>query len=353
MTKIEARQKETAIDNFYFHISSEIKVNQDDLRSKFRNLNYNKLKELLFDIMLGNSNTKSNTLRKLKIPIIDKFKETRELKEDVKKALNLQDITEFGLNDTHYLKFKDKNGNITIVRNLGDDAKVLFSDILNNTDLVNSKDSKQNTSDIFKFLKNKKFIEVSLTNSENIDEKNTSKHKKRVLDILKEKVKDRPISISSDEDLYVINGNTSNEDIIFKGTYENGHYNVKPLIQKGYDVKDDDKSKQGNSNANIEVPNDIVIELDNNKEISNIIEGGLNLNLVDDQIKNIVEKNINEKNHKYKNLPNLTAIIMTVIALKRKKREEKHSNNLNGRQKILFNPNTPNLVNDDEQTIAA
>lgn len=353
MTKIEERQKETAIDNFYFHISSEIKVNQDDLKSKFKHLNYDKLKELLFDIMLGNSNTRSNTLRKLKIPVIDKFKETNELKEEVKKALNLQDITEFGSNDAYYFKFKDQNGNITIVRNLGDDSKVLFSDILNNTDLANSQNGKQNTSDIFKFLKNKKFIEIGLTNSENIDEKTTPKHKKRVLDILKEKVKNRPIIISNDEDLYVIKGNTSSEDIIFKGTYENGHYNVKPLIQKSYGVKIDANSKKENGNTDIEVPNDIVIELDNNKEISDIIEGGLNLNLTDDQIKNIVEENINGKHHKYRSLPNLAVIIMTVISLKRKKREENHSNSLSGRQKILFNPNAPKLINDEEQAIAA
>lgn len=349
MTKIEERQKETAIENFYIHISSDINVSRDDLKAKFKPFSYNQLNDILFDIMLGDSNTRTSSLQKLKLPVTNKKKEEYELRESVKKALNLQDITEFGSNGSNYFKFKDQYGNITIVRNLGDDSKELFNDILNNTNLVNSQNGKQNTSDIFKFLKNNKFIEIGLSNPESLNNEKISKHQKRVLEILKDKVKDRQIVVSTDENLYVVKGNLGSDDIVFKGTYENGHYNVKPLVQKTYGVKVEDNSKKETNNPNLELPNDIIIEIDNNEEIANIIDEGINSNLTDENIENMVEEKINTKYQKYKGIPNLTAIIMTVIAMRKQRKKDGNSNSLGGRQKVLINPNAPKLIDDEEQ----
>lgn len=346
MTKIEEKQKQAIIDNFYFRCKAyNIDIEKKILQDKLINYDMKSLDELLLNMMKSNSDTIASSLQKLHLPITIQKNET-ELKEEVKKALNLQDITEFGSLESNYFKFKDQQGNITVVRNLGDDSKALFSDILNNTDLVNNQNGKQNASDIFKFLKNKKFIEINLTNSEQINKEKITKYQQKVLNMLKEKVGNREIVISPDENLYIVKGTTSKDDIILKGIYENGHYNVKPLSQKTYGAKVDENTTQEQTTSHIEVPNNIVAEIDNDIEITAIIEEGIDTNMPDDTIVRKVQEQMTKKQHRYSTLPTLTSIIIAVIALK-KARKKGSSNSIGGNQKVLVNPNAPKVSMED------
>ena len=351
MTKMEERQKQAIIDSFYFRCKAYgIDVDKKILQDKLINYDRKSLDELLLNIMRGNRDTMTSSLQKLHLPINIQKNEI-ELKEEVKKALNLQDITEFGSLESNYFKFKDQEGNIIVVRNLGDDSKVLFNDILNNTNLVNNPNGKQNASDIFKFLKNKKFIEIPLTNSEQINQEKTNKYQQKVLNMLKEKIGNREIIISPDENLYIVKGPTSNDDIILKGIYENGHYNVKPLSQKTYGAKVDENASKEQTTSHIEVPNNIVAEIDSDIEITSIIEEGIDTNMPEDTIVRKVQEQMTKKQHQYSTLPNLASIIIAVIALK-KTRKKGSSNSMSGRQKVLFNPNAPK-VSSMEDALAA
>ena len=346
MAKMEERQKQAIIDSFYFRCKAYgIDVDKKILQDKLINYDRKSLDELLLNIMRGNRDTMTSSLQKLHLPINIQKNEI-ELKEEVKKALNLQDITEFGSLESNYFKFKDQEGNIIVVRNLGDDSKVLFNDILNNTNLVNNPNGKQNASDIFKFLKNKKFIEIPLTNSEQINQEKTNKYQQKVLNMLKEKIGNREIIISPDENLYIVKGPTSNDDIIFKGIYENGHYNVKPLSQKTYGAKVDENASKEQTTSHIEVPNNIVAEIDSDIEITSIIEEGIDTNMPEDTIVRKVQEQMTKKQHQYSTLPNLASIIIAVIALK-KTRKKGSSNSMSGRQKVLFNPNAPKVSTED------
>ena len=337
------RQREASILAFSYRLkAANIDVNFNDLTKKLHSLPIDELNDLMSNFMSFNQNEKIETLRKLGIPAADKTETINKLKDEVKKSLNLSDITEFENQHKRYFKFKDASGNITVVRNLGYDSKELFTSILNNTNLANNQDGKKNTSEIFKFLKNNQFIEIPLENSTDID---TNKHSKTQISIVKEIEKqfpDKQIVTGLKENLYIVKGNNGEDDIILSIKKENRKYKVTALEQKSYGAKPELSTEKENIHSKTEVPNDIIIELEKNEEIAQIIEDGLNSNLTDEQISNNTNNIIETKYPKFKNIPNLASIIMTLINKKKNNRGKgAQSNSLGGRQYILTNNKLP------------
>lgn len=347
MGLINERQKQAIIDAYYFRLeAANIDLDKRALKEKLNSLPNDELNKVLSKIMGGNQNNIMTSLKSLNIPVTDKTEALDSLKEQVKKSLNLSSIIEFNSTHRDYFKFKDSNGDITIVRNLGNDSKELFTSILNSSVNINSSDGKKNTSDIFRSLKNNKFIEIPLDNSINI---NTDKYSKVQVSIVREIEKqfpDKQVVASPSEGIYIVKGSINEDDIILSVTKQNGKYKVSPLTQKTYGSKLD-KAKE-NVQSDTEVPNDIILELENNEEVAKIIEDGLNMNLSDEQISENATEVINKKYSKFRNIPTLSAIIMTLIRRRKEKRNNSsQSNSLGGRQYIFTN-GTSNHYTDSE-----
>ena len=96
------------------------------------------------------------------------------------------------------------------------------------------------------------------------------------------------------------------------------------------------------STTEVEVPNDFMLELENNNEITKIIEEGLNNNLSDEQIVNITNNIIETKHQKFKSIPNLRIVLTNLVNKKKNNRgKNSQSNSLGGRQYVLTNNNIP------------
>lgn len=336
MSIINKKQKKELINAYYYRIQAfGIDLNKGDLEKKLLSLDEKELRNIFLDMMKGNEKDITTLLNRLNIPAANKNEALNDLQEQVKKSLNLSSITEFNNKKKGYFKFKAEDGSIYVVRNLGNDSKQLFLDILNNKNVTNSVDGKQNTAEIFKFLQSKQFIEIPLENSMDID---ASKHTKTQITILKEIEKQFPnkkVMAGLTENLYIVKGNNNEEDIILSITKENGKYKVLPLVQKTYGSNPEKMNKENVQNQT-EMPNDIILELENNEEIGKVIEDGLNMKLSNEIINENVIETINTKYPKFKNIPSLGIIIMSIINRRKEKRNNSsQSNSLGGKQYIL------------------
>lgn len=348
MSIINSKQKKELINAYYYRMQAfGIDLNKKDLEKKLLFLDEKELRDIFLDIMKGNEKDITTLLNRLNIPAANKNETINDLQEQVKKSLNLSSITEFNNKKKSYFKFKAEDGSIYLVRNLDNDSKQLFLEILNNKNVANTPDGKKNTAEIFKFLQSKQFIEIPLENSMNID---SSKHPKTQVTILKEIEKQFPtkqVIASVTENLYIVKGNSDEEDIILSITKENNKYKVSPLIQKTYGSKPEEMRKENVQNQT-EMPNDIIIELENNEEIGKVIEDGLNMNLSDEMINENVIETINTKYPKFKTIPSLSIIIMSLIKkIKEKRNKSSQSNSLGGKQYILTTNKTNHYLDSE------
>ena len=93
----------------------------------------------------------------------------------------------------------------------------------------------------------------------------------------------------------------------------------------------------------MEVPKDILEEIENDIELHKIIEEGIDNNLDDKTIESIATNALINKNSKFTNI-NLTLVINRMIALARQRRQSnsQNTNSLGGRQYTL---NTNSRIN--------
>lgn len=336
MNIIDKRRKEAIIDSYYFRIMANgIDLSKKQLQEKFSNLNEQALNNTFITIMQGNKREIITSLLGLNMQASDKDATISNLKEEVKKSLNLSSITEFSDNKKDYFKFKSADGNIFIVRNLENDSKQLFMDILNNKNIVSNSSGAKNTEEIFRFLKNKKFININTENSNNINE---TKYTKSQISLIREIEKQFPgkqIIVGKEENLYIVRGSSNEDDIILSANMETGKYRISALQQKTYGVKTDKSDSKENMQATTQIPNDIIIELENNQEIAQTIENGLEMNLSDEEISINTQQVISSRFPNFMATSRLAIIIMELIKRKRKNK----LNHNKGRQLVLTNNN--------------
>lgn len=334
MSIIDKRRKEAIIGSYYFRIiANGIEVSRNQLQEKLNNLNEQELSQTFIMIIHGNKKDIINNLSGLNMQASDKDVTITNLKEEVKKSLNLSSITEFSDNNKDYFKFKNADGNIFIVRNFGNDSKQLFMDILNNKNIVSNASGAKNTEEIFRFLKNKKFININTENSNNINE---AKYTKSQISLIREIEKQFPgkqIIVGKEENLYIVRGNAGEDDIILSANLINGKYKISALQQKTYGVRPNKSDNKESVPVDNEIPNDIIIELENNQEIAQSIENGINMNLSDEEISTNTHAIINSKFPNLMATSSLTVIIMELI---RRKREKKLNKNRD-KQLVLTN----------------
>ncbi len=334
MNTIDKRRKEALIDSYFLRLTANgIDTDKNQLQEKLKNLSEQELNNTFIMIMKGNKGNIINNLVELKIQASDKEATINNLEEQVKKSLNLSSITEFSDNKNDYFKFKSGNGNIFVVRNFGNDSKQLFMDILNNKNIASNSSGEQNAEEIFRFLKNKKFININMENSNDI---NTTEYTKSQISLIKEIEKQFPgkqVMVGGSENLYIVKGSTNDDDIILSANMVNGKYKISALQQKTYGAKVDENDSKENMQSINEIPNDIIIELENNREIAQVIENGLNMNLSDEEISINTYNVISSKFPNFVAVSSLTVIIMELIRRKRANR----LNNSKGKQLVLTN----------------
>lgn len=336
MNIIDKRRNEAIIDSYYFRIMANgIDLSKKQLQEKFSNSNEQELNNTFITIMKGNKREIITSLLGLNMQASDKDATISNLKEEVKKSLNLSSITEFSDNKKDYFKFKSADGNIFIVRNLGNDSKQLFMDILNNKNIVSNASGTKNTEEIFRFLKNKKFININTENSNNINEAEYTKSQISLIREIENQFPGKQIIVGKEENLYIIRGSSNEDDIILSANMENGKYRISALQQKTYGVRTDKNDSKENMQTTTEIPNDIIIELENNQVIAQTIENGLEMNLSDEEISINTQQVISSRFPNFMATSGLTAIIMELI---RRKRENKLNHN-KGRQLVLTNNN--------------
>lgn len=335
MNIIEKRRKEAIIDSYYFRLMAKgVDLEKGQLQEKFNYLNEQELSNSFMLLMNGKKDDVINNLSKFHIQAVDKEITLNNLKEQVKKSLNLSSITEFTDNKNDYFKFKSSDGRIFIVRNIGNDSKQLFMDILNNKNIVSNSNGAQNTEEIFRFLKDKKFININIENSTSVNESKYTKSQISLIREIEQQFPGKQVVVGMKENLYIVKGNASEDDIILSATIVNGKYKLSALQQKSYGAKPDENKTKDNVQKNNEVPNDVIIELENNQEIVQTIENNLNMNLSDEEISANTLEVINSKFPSLRTIPNLTVIIMALINRRRKNRQ---NINNRGRQLVLTN----------------
>lgn len=318
MGKIDDRKKKELINSYAFRLKAMgVKFNYKKFKEVFNNIPNNEINEKLSSLM-NDKNFTIDYLNKLGINTSNKVN-SNDLTEKVKKQLNLSDITEFSNNGKDYFKFKSSDGQIYIVRNLGDDSKELFTNILNNSN-INFNDGKKNASEIFKRLNEKKFIEVETSKSNEIKDKEKKTSENAIIKKLEEKFPNKEIIVSLEDNIYIVKGNTTEEDILLSANFENGKYVMKQIKQKSYGVKIENNDKKEETN-NTDIPNDILKEIENDIDIQNIIEEGLDNNLNEETIQKVAENKLKEKDSKFTNINIKVAISMMIAKIKQKNKK--------------------------------
>lgn len=348
MGKIDDRMKMELIKSYAFRLKAlGISFDYNNYKKIFNNVPNNEISNKLA-LLMKNKEETINYLNKLGIKANDKVSSSN-LTEKIKKQLNLSDITEFSSNGKDYFKFKSSDGQIYIVRNMGDDSRELFMHILN-TSNINYDDGKKNASEIFRRLNEKKFIEIQMTKSNEINDKEKNKSQMTIIKKLETKFPGKEIIASFEENIYIVKGNTTDEDILLSTSYENGKFKVRTIVQKTYGKKVDDtkNSDTKEETKSVEIPNDILEEIENDTDINYIIEEGLNNNLNDETIVEVATNKLQTKDNKFRNI-NIALVINMMIARAKKARQShsQSSNSMGGRQYVLSTNNHVNLYEDN------
>ena len=344
MNIIEAKTKNELIKSYAFRLKAyNISFKLKELKNAFNDLSGHELMVTLNN-MVKNRDNALDFLTKRNIKYVDKGLETSKLKQMLQKELSLKDVTEFESEDKDYFKFKGSDNQVFIVRNLGDDSRALFLNMLNASN-INLKDGRKNADEIFRLLKEKKFIEVKLEGSSEI--KNNPQYGKVTGTIAKEmekKFPDKEVLISPKENLYVIKGNPDEKDLILNVQHEDNKLKVKPVTQKTYGEKNEININQDNEKT----PNDTLQIIENDIDVQTIIDEGLDNSLSNNDIINAVENSLKNRNINILH-SNLISIINAMIARAKQKRQTGSQNmqSKNAKQYVLRSNNYINLSDDN------
>jgi len=288
------RINQTLINDYCFRIEAAgVTVDRNSLIQRLGKMNEQEIISNMNTILSGREEEIISTLNGIGVNAVSS---KINLEDEVAKKLNLESITEFENNGKSYFKFKDKEGNIRVTRNLGDDSKSLFMDILNNYNVVSNVDDKKNADEIFKFLNDYKLIGIGLENIKNLDnDKNISDVNREIINEMKKSYPDKEIMYSVTEDIYIIKGEGKEKDQILNLKSIDGKLTVNKIEQKGY--KNDNEQQKQNSSVSEEEMNN---SLENDEELSKMIIDNYQNNVSDDiTISKIIEK-LKEKYPDYK-----------------------------------------------------
>ena len=210
---------------------------------------------------------------------------------------------------------------------------------------INFDDGKKNADLIFRRLNDKKFIEIQMEKSDEIRNEQKDAAKMAIIKKLEQRFPDKQIIASLEESIYIIKGNNSEEDIVLSANYENGKFKIRKVTQKTYGkkVESEEKPDKKEETNDVEVPKDILEEIENDIDLHKIIEEGIENNLDDQTIESVATNTLINKNSKFTNI-NVSFIINRMIALARQRRQSnsQNTNSLGGRQYTL---NTNSRIN--------
>lgn len=334
MGKIDDRKRMELIKSYGYRLKAAgISFDYRSLKKVFMLLSQEEINESFIALTKDKDNIIFN-LNKLGIKATDRRINNNDLTDKIKKQLNLSDVTEFKNNDKDYFKFKDIAGQIYVVRNLGDDSKELFMNILNTTSIENE-NGKKNANEIFKLLNKNKFIEVNVHDSDKMESNKYSAAKLELLHRVEREFPQQKVVVVPDEDMFIVKGKVDgvDDDLVLSIVMEDNKYKLVPVNQKTYSKKDNqiDDPEMNDANKNIELPNDFIIEIENDQEINDLIENGLNENIGDEAIQEEATSTLQARGGRFANI-SVATIIANMI---RRRREERQNVNTKGRQYVL------------------
>lgn len=349
MNRMQLLANRYLINTYLYRFKSVgIVLDEDKLIEKLENLDEQILTNTLKNMLSNDKDKMLEAIKSLNVGayLVNKNDDIDKLKGDAMKKLNLSDISEFQNDGKKYYKFRDKNGDIAITRNLNGNARDLFLDILNSDTFIDRNDGKSNAEDIFKVLKKRKLIEVKLKNSTDI-ENEQSKRTKAIIREFQKHFPNKTIEYSIEEQLFIVKNN--DDEIVLAINNENGILKIKQLNQSKYENNDKASKEKKEDNLNID---EIIIELENDDEINNIIKVGIDNNVNEEvltsQVKNIVTK----KYPRFINNSSLALIVASLIS-NAKNSGRNNSNNLaRGKAYTLTNGKNLFSTNDNDQIAA-
>jgi len=132
MGKMENNIKKGIIESYAFRLKAlGLSFKYSDYKTAFSKIPGDKIYETLSNLV-RNKETAISYLTNLGVKVKDSV---NNLTDKIKKQLNLSNVTEFNHDNKDYFKFKDSNNQIYVVRNLGEDSKELFTNILNESSM--------------------------------------------------------------------------------------------------------------------------------------------------------------------------------------------------------------------------
>ena len=250
------------------------------------------------------------------------------------------------------------NNTISTKTNIKFNNKIKYIDIV--LDNMDDASSKFNNNILDEELENYIYKESINTQSKNIiiriktlfdiNDKEKNKSQMAIIKKLETKFPEKEIIASFEENIYIVKDNTTDEDILLSASYEDGKFKVRNIVQKTYgkkvgNIKDSNKKEETN---NVKIPDDILNQIENDIEVKNIIEEGLNNNLNDETIVEVATNKLQTKDTKFRNI-NIALVINMMIARAKKARQfhSQSSNSMGGRQYVLSNNNHVNLYEDN------
>lgn len=319
LRKYENRNR---LDHYWYQIKHKnVDVDKKEFFAKYEKLDSKEIDDAMNTMLKGTSEQLTRTLNSKGIKASNKssnLKDTKDKNDLVAKKLDLDSITEFENNGKNYFKFKDKDGNIRITENIGDDSKELFADILNNYNVITGDDNKKNADEIFKFLNDYKLITVGMESSKNNNMDNIPIANRAIIEQLKNAFPGKEIIYSIKEDIYVIKGENNEKDEILNIKSIDGKFRIDKVEQKGYQNSESKKENESENSKYEE--NDLLNELENDEELTKTIVDNEKIGVADDITLSNIMKQMQEKG--YANKENSTKIAMNLIEKVREKNKE-------------------------------
>jgi len=198
--------------------------------------------------------------------------------EEIKQALNMENITDFKIEEKNYIKINFNDNNTFLIENNNNiNSKEIFEHVQQIINANNS-DGLKNSEEIFNYLR-KKYVEIPLENTKFIDSHNHSEEETKKLAVIDSNYPNSTILASLEQNIYILKNETEK---IIRVVMKDGVYVIEEIEQQKYETtKEDNLQKNDISTHNHQLEQPLEMDYNNTTEtiqtkITNLIIEGKN-----------------------------------------------------------------------------
>lgn len=187
------------------------------------------------ELFKGDKNKLEGFLTKYQVPLKDLQASNKKTEEEVKLALNMQDVTDFTRDGKTYIKITYADGRVQMIENRnGKDTKQTFEDV-QKLKAINNMDGTQNAEAAFQELL-KDYIEVPFENSMFLKQEKLGREAQAKLNFVEAQFPKNQVLASPEENIFVVKGNP---DITIEVVEKDGIYRLRQLEEFRYGVREE------------------------------------------------------------------------------------------------------------------